>query len=442
MFRNARAFTAVSMVLGTACALPSTMHAQNARVAPAICTGQWSTPFPVRRDDGRPVYVERGVIAPFAGQTLALGSPSFFWLGRSEMVPPDSLAADTAAVVRSLTGAGALINGAGIAVAVPPLDSLRYRRTPRLIAEDDHAIVVAWAVADSASRSPGANDNRVDVASFDGKRWSTPRTIIAAPHLTLEPAPAMRAGRRLSTPMITATGRDSAGAFVRVARGDGTNWITADWRDNVFTIGSAVASAWADGSVTLVVMGSLLKLGPGIFSIRGEPNGTGYRWAAPQLLDSLRDSYQPFSSARLEGDSLVVVWYGPRARGEDGVLNTALSIDRGRSWKLTTPLAPNSSMDGEQLAVDARGGLHVIFRGAGEDHGLNAPGLIVHSAWQRGEWTRPTAVSAEASLVSPAIGASVGGGLMATWAIGDVSSQGIAPKSFASVWTPGCVRHP
>jgi hypothetical protein len=196
--------------------------------------------------------------------------------------------------------------------------------------------------------------------------------------------------------------------------------------------------------VTLIVIGSLNTRGDGVYSIRGEPNATGYRWDRPQLVDSLHGSYEPFSSARLGGDSLVVVWYGPRARGEAGVLNTALSIDRGRSWTLIAALPTRSGVDGVQLAVDSNGGLHAVFRGASEEqaHVINAPGLIVHSEWRAGRWTTPTAVSKEESLTAPAIGAAGGGGLMAMWATGEFVLGGVMPKSLASVWTPGCARQP
>jgi hypothetical protein len=426
------------------CAFATPVHAQGARADSTACVGRWSPPFPVQRDDGRPVYIEQAMITAFAHQTLALGSPTFFWLGRNHMAPPEALT-DKAAVVWSFSRAGALMDSAGTAVGLPPVDTLHPRNTPRLMAQDEHTAFVAWAAADSESKSPGANDNRVEVASFDGQRWSAPRTIITAPHITLDPTPAVRAGRGLSTPVIAVSARDSAGYFVRVARANGENWITSDWRGQIFTILSAVASEWTDGSVTLIVMGSLHGYGPvpvpGVYSVRGEPNANGYTWAQPQLIDSLRDSYEAFSSARLGGDSLVVAWYGPRVKGEAGVLNTALSIDRGRSWALTPSLSPRSAVDGVQLAVDSSGGLHAVFRGVPEAqaHVLGAPGLIVHSAWRSGRWTTPTAVSKDASWTSPALGSSSGGGLMAMWATAElVPPGGAMPRSFASVWTAGC----
>lgn len=422
------------------CALASTLDAQGAPADSAACAGHWSPPFPIQRADGRPVYVERGLIAPFDRQTLALGSPTIFWLGRNYIVPPGVIT-DTAALVSLLSSAGALIDSTGTATGVPLVDSLHPRDTPRLVGQDGHAILVAWATADSASKSPGAADNRIELASFDGQRWSPPKTIVAGRHVDLQPGPAVRAGMRVNPSVIAVTVRDSAGVFVRVARANGDRWVTSDWRDDYF-INDAVASAWADGSVTVLVMGSRFHISPGVFAIRGEPNATGYTWMQPQRVDTLRGSYEALSAARLGGDSLVVVWPGTAVRGQPAVLNTALSVDRGQSWVLTAPLSARSGVDAVQLVVDDRGRLHATYRGAPEEqaHIMNAPGFVMHSEWRANQWTTPTAVSNEESLTSPAIGGAGGGGLMAMWATAESAAGGLMPRSFASVWTPSCTR--
>jgi hypothetical protein len=422
-------------------AFAGTLNAQSPRVDSTACVGHWSAPFPVHRADGRPVYVERGLIASFAHQTLALGAPTIFWLARDHIVPTEAIT-DTAALVWSLSRAGALIDSTGTAVGVPLIDSLHPRETPRLVRQDGRTVVVAWATADSASRVPGAADNRIELASFDGHRWSTPKAIVTGLHVDLQPLPAVRAGSRVSPSIIAVTVHDSAGYLVRLARADGERWVTSDWRGDIVGMSSAVAAAWTDGSMTVLVMGSRFRSGSGVYSIRGEPSATGYTWSDPEFVDSLRDSYEALSTARLGGDSLVVVWYGPPARGQAGVLNTALSVDRGRSWTLTVPLSARSGIDGVRLAVDGGGILHAIYRGAPEEqaHVINAPGFVMHSAWRSNGWTTPTAVSNEPSRTAPAIGATDGGGLMAMWATAARGPAGPMPRSFASLWRPGCVR--
>ena len=175
------------------CAFANQLHAQSARADSTACAGRWSPPFLVQRGDGRPVYIERGVITSFAHQTLALGSPTMFWLGRNHFAPPEVLT-DTAAVVWSFSRSGALIDSTRAAAGVPQVDALRPRKTPRLMAQDDRTVVIAWAASDSASKDPDANLNRIELASFDGQRWSAPKTIITATRVSLDPRPAVRYG--------------------------------------------------------------------------------------------------------------------------------------------------------------------------------------------------------------------------------------------------------
>lgn len=387
------------------------------------------------------------MIASVGRQTLALGNPTFFWLDRDQMAPSDAIS-DTAAAVWAFTRGGALIDSAGTAAGVPSVDTHYPRRTPRLVGRNSDTLTVVWATADSAAKNPGANDNRVELSSFDGQSWSAPRVVIGAQHVELQHPPATRPSTRLTPSVIAAIARDSAGTFVRVARAHGETWMTSDWRGRIFTLSSASATTWADGSMTVLVMGSLFDSSsrpvPGVYSIRGEPNATGYAWTAPQLLDSLRDSYQSFSSARLGGDSLIVAWSGPRVGGGDAILNTTLSVDRGETWSLTSPLAPGSAIDGVQLVVDGNGVLHAVFRVAAQNQAtvLNSPGLVMGTAWRSGSWTTPIAISKDSSWTSPDVGAAGNGGLMTIWATGEVSPLGGAPKSFASVWTSECDRLP
>src|SRR5262249_9143572 len=151
--------------------------------------------------------------------------------------------------------------------------------------------------------------NRIDLASFDGQRWSAPQTIITGSQVDLDPAPAVRPGTKQHS-LVTVRDSNGAKSVVRIARYDGAHWITSSWRDSSFVLGiSAVtASEWADRSVTLVVMGFRAHV-TGVYAIRGESTTSGYTWSAPQLIDSLAGTYQAFSSARLGADSLVVVWY-------------------------------------------------------------------------------------------------------------------------------------
>jgi hypothetical protein len=299
---------------------------------------------------------------------------------------------------------------------------------------------VAWASTDSDSPSATRDADRVDVAAFDGIRWSTPETIIRAQHVGLEPAPAVRAGVELGPSVVAVAARERDAELVRVARWKGGRWSTVEWRGPVVRVNHATAMSATDEAIFVVMIASVTGLETGVYSLRGEWDGDSAAWGKPALIDSIQGSFEAFSSARLGGDSLIVTWYSRATASAPGAMKTALSIDAGRTWKLTAPLTLRSGMDGALLAVDAGGQLHVVYRGAREieAHVLNAPGMIMHSRWVSGEWTRPTAISTTASVTAPAVGGAAGGRLMAIWTDAQMAPEGRMPKSIASLWTPGC----
>ena len=404
------------------------------------CVGRWSPPFPVQGADGRPVYIERGVVTVFDDRALVLGSPTFFWLRKHHMAPPE-VPADTAALRWAFTRPGALIDSNGTASGVPVVDTLRPRTKPRLVGSRRRLATVAWAAFDSDSSGPGADPDRVDLASFDGRQWSAPRIVIRAPGLRLSHGSAIRAGVEFDPAVVVVAARDATGPFVRVARLSGERWSTVDWRGPAFIIHRAIAPATTDRSVSILMTAAMKDGATGVFSLRGEWAQDSLAWTQPKLIDSLPGAFD-LSSARLGTDSVIVAWYSRPKGGAPGALVTALSIDAGSTWTLTTPLAVRSGMDGARLVVDSAGGLHIVYRGAPEDEVdvLNAPGTIMHSYWLSGAWTPPTAVSLGSSVTAPAAGPAPRGRLMAIWADAVVVPEGAMPKSLASLWTPGCTR--
>jgi hypothetical protein len=419
----------------------SVAQGQGARPDSGRCAGHWSPPFPIQRADGRPVYIERGVITPFGDQTLALGGPTIFWLRRDHMAPPQA-GTDSSEVRWAFTRAGALIGSDGVAVGIPPVDTLSRRGAPHLAGFASRSVTVAWASTDSATPSPTADADRVDVAAFDGTRWSTPATIIRAQHVRLEPAPAVRGGVERDPSVIAVAARDGDSAFVRGARWSGGRWSSMKWRGPVVSVHHATAVSSDHRAISLVMMASITGLETGVYSLHGQWDRDSVAWDQPALIDSIRGSFEAFSSARLGRDSLIVTWHSDATPGAPGAMKTALSIDAGRTWRLTAPLTLSSGMDGALLVVDAGGRLHVVYRGAREieAHVLNAPGLIMHSRWVSGEWTRPTAISTTASVTAPGAGHAGGGRLMAIWTDVQMAQEGVMPKSVASLWTPGCAR--
>jgi hypothetical protein len=205
-------------------------------------------------------------------------------------------------------------------------------------------------------------------------------------------------------------------------------------------IHGATAFAQHDGSVSLLVAATK-EASRYLYWIRGTPASEGVAWQEPQLVDTLPGSFETFSSARLGGDSLVVLWFTRSDGGShDGMMKTVVSVNGGRAWAPTAPLLLSSAMDGQQLVVDDSGHLHVLYRGAPAEQGgvLNAAGVVVHSRWRAGVWTTPTAVSREPSITGVAAGAAQRGRLLVTWAEAVLVPGGAMPKSLGSFWTPGC----
>ncbi len=356
-------------------------------VAISACAGSWSPPFRIQRADGRPVYVEPGLIATQGDRTLLLGTPTFFWLGKDDLVP-SALATDTVQQRWAFTRAGALVDSAGTATGVPMIDPAVFRREPQLLGTRGKRLSVAWATSDppygSVKDGPYPLATHLDVATFDGQRWSAPEAIMRARRIHLDGAPA------------------------------------------------------SDGSTAVVMMVTMKDGGTNLYSVRADWSHDSVTWTQPVLIDSIRGSFTHFVSARLGGDSLVVVRSRSLQEGDrGGTIMTALSVDGGRSWKQTEPLAIGSDMH-PRLVVDGSGRLHVVYRGSRQPGLFNAPGAVMHPAWVRGEWTKPGAVSTDESITDPAVGTALGERLMITWTEARMEPTGITPKTVARFWSPGC----
>ncbi len=403
----------------------------------AICAGSWSPPFPIQRADGRPVYVERGVIAPIGNRTLAIGAPTFFWLRADSLGPAKAEVMDTTQIRWSFTRIGVLVDAAGRVEGVPRPDTAEGQRWLALLGSRDGKVSVAWQASDSPAPPDGGDPpaTRIELASFNGKHWTAPDTIIRGRNVDIEALPAVRPSRVLD--VVAAVARDdSSRQVVHVARRSNGKWSTGDWHGGWFGT-HAEALPTVDGSTALVLIGSIKNVN-GVYSMRGRWIGDSVTWSQPVVIDSIRGGYLPFSAARLGGDSIVVL-RGRSMKGGDlgGTMMTALSVDGGRNWTQTPPLSVGTEI-APRTVVDTEGRLHVFFRGASLPGVFNSPGAIMHSMWHAGVWTTPVAVSTHDSFTEPAAGVAPGGHLMATWAEAEFSPLGIQPRSFASRWTAGC----
>ena len=200
----------------------------------------------------------------------------------------------------------------------------------------------------------------------------------------------------------------------------------------------AEALPTSDVSTAVVMMVTMKDGGTNLYSVRADWPRDTVTWTQPVLIDSIRLNFIYFVSARLGGDSLLVVRSRSLKEGDrGGTIMTALSVDGGRSWKQTAPLYVGSD-NHPRLAVDASGRVHMAYRGSRQPGLFNAPGAVMHSAWVRGEWTKPDVVSTDESITDPAVGTAPGGRLMITWTEARMEPTGETPKTVARLWSPGC----
>jgi hypothetical protein len=408
------------------------------RPATNVCTGRWTAPVAIRHADDLRVYVERGVITPLGNATLAVGSPALFWLGKEHLAPPAAMS-DTAKLMWAVTRAGASIDSAGVATAVPNPDSLRSRDHPALIGWDRNRATIAWETADSGSRGmPNTNMTRIDVASFDGTRWTTPQTIITGQHLELSSAPAIRAGTPFELSVIAASGRDSASRhYLRLARRSGGRWTTVEWR-GMASLVQAVALPVSDGSVLVAMLGAGPGGDAGLYTTRATWSADTVAWTPPVRVEAIVGSYSTFSMALLGGDSILIVRHQHSAPRVRSGLRTFITADGGRHWSDSTSDRALTSLQDERLAVTSDGRVHLVYRGTANDAVLNAPGAVMHSMLDNGSWAKPAVISADESVTGPDVGPTPNGGLRALWTRMIEQPDGSMPWSMTSSWVPGC----
>ena len=398
------------------------------------CDGSWSTPFAVHTVDGRPVYVERGVIASDGERTLVLGKPTIVWMSRDSLSLTRGANAerDAQSVIQH---AGVFVDATGVATPVPPFGDARVLDHPRLLAATKGRTTIVWEVADSEPRSasPQTETVALTAATLTDGRWVDSQALIAPGKFLFTYPPAVRAVDHIDHRVLAVAVRDSM-RQVGLAWATGASWKRTEWRHADY-VTYATASRTKTGDIVMVFMGSVANR-PGVYGIRGVPTADSVAWTPPVHLDSLSGWSDALSWASLGSDSLLAVWTQSR-HGESEMI-TALTVDGGIHWSLTQPLASSLWMDSQVLAVDAAGVVHMIYRGAPYENVLNEPGSIMHSVWRSGAWSTPQAVSQHPSDTGPMIGSAAGGGLMAVWTEAAGKLPALMPKSVASLWTPNC----
>ncbi|HYC50093.1 MAG TPA: hypothetical protein VEB19_03190 [Gemmatimonadaceae bacterium] len=413
-------------LIATACT-----HAQQAPASSVACEGNWSPPFPLHRGDGRPVYVERGTVDAHGSRTLALGAPTFLWMQRTLMLPAPG--ADSTDAATAFTRAGVLIDSAGVAVGVPPVDVLRGRRKPRVIVGDDRAPTIAWESFDTPGddRDPGG----IDVATFDNGRWTNARTVLRGRRMAMAEPAAARPGARGISPFVAALVQDGSGDWLAFAQLRDGRWQEGRWRGGGSHNPAAAAVSVGD-DVALVTLMTRPGSIAGVYALHGRWTADSIAWSSLVFLDTVRGRNDAINLARLGGDTLVAVWHLDR-EDSASTMYTAVSIDRGRTWQKTQRQSMAMALYGPVAVVDAAGGLHLLFTGTPISDAaiLGAPGVVMHARWESGRWTTPRAVTTAPGIPGPAAGTAPGGKIVSSGAVGDHTP----PTAALSVGSTCCV---
>ena len=398
-----------------------------------VCDGSWSTPFGLRTADGRPIFVDRGVIASDGDRTLLLGQPTFVWRTKDSL----SIAGVGDANAESVAlHAGVLVDAAGVATPVPSFGDPHLARSPRLLAAMTGRKTIVWEVSDSApEKTVGTPIVAARTATLIDGRWADSQTLIERGQLVIGDLPAVRSVDRIDHRVLAAAVRDST-RRVRLAWASGASWKRTDWLDATW-VAHATATRTKAGDIAMLFMGSVANEA-GVYAVLGILFGDSLAWRRPVLLDSLSGPFAAPSSAHLGNDSLLAVWSQPRNHRSEMI--TALTADGGRHWRLTEPLVSSLGMDSPVLAVDGAGVAHLVYRAAPHDNVLNEPGVIMHSVWRAGVWATPESISNHPSYTGPMLGSAQGGRLMALWTESATTLPALLPKSVASLWTPGCAE--
>ncbi len=403
------------------------------------CTGTWSAPTYLTRPTGEPVYVEHGVIATIDKKPLALGSPTLFWLTRDTLAPQNLARFDSAQIALVASRPGAWIDSEGHTTPLPSVNNTRAHHSSGMVAWEPSALTAVWSTGEiQRTAEQRRKTTSIDVALFDGTRWSAPRTIMRAGSLRLSPLPVSRAESRFNRRVVAALVEEPSRS-IRIARNIDGEWSTADW-SGTRSLTYASATTTADSGTLLVSMMAPNGADHGIYAMRTNrwPPVQG-DWTAPIRIDSIPPAmtYEGFAWAHLGGDSIVVVWR--KSQGGGVGLTSHVSPDGGRTWRRGEPLEFNGIIDGTTLSVDTNGRLHAVFRSPGIANAMNAPGAVMHTMWSSGRWTVPVAISSGPSVTAPGLGFIGSGRLLGTWSemIAELSG-GFSPKTLMSVWSPGC----
>lgn len=382
----------------------------------------WSAARALSLPDGRPVYVEAPVPAPYAGGLALLGTPTLVW-------QTPTVFADTAALGAPLASpdslAGVWVDGRGVARLVTRPPGARRFMAPRAVPRGDGTLDVFWGEAPDSVRAESRWVRSLWHARFGAAGWSAPRQLLGSGIIgwnNAYPVVASVGGQPwVIVPVWPMTNSDTSG--VVIVRRDASEWAVVRLPDGPIAPLNVALTSLGDSRLVLAVLGRIRQRGAGrsrngVFTATSADGGHSWK-AGPPLGDFGEDGTNALQLVRTGDGRLHLFWEVDRlVDGHEHVesVQRAVSADDGATWRVLPPMRDEPFRDaylatahGDRVLLVAHG--HADARLAVAEYAGDEPPRFVPLAFAPAE-------------IAPRMGVLRGDTLVLVWG---VRRQGVYP---------------
>jgi len=403
---------AISAMLVRCSAAPNAaMPIIAASAPPMACPpdSQWTSPKPLRSEDGRLWSISRPTGAAVRGGTLLIGSPALKWDLASRARSTDTASTET---IRGAPWAGVILRPDGKArpVSFPPNTSIRWM-APLALPAGDSAVDVIWGTHPDSANLSSFIATALWYARFDGIEWTSPQRIAEADAIWWDGSTnaAIRVDKNLH--VVTRAYDNTHGArpwigAIYLRRSSGQWTATPIDPPDFFPRYTALLARDAL-HVRLIYTGRVREGASvelnGLASIES-PDG-GSTWGAPSVIRHLsgRAGYWLQADHNYSGYSLTWATLADSDTGASHISD--LTSSDGQHWNDTPDLVVQGPLVGF-VRVPQPNDYRIVVQSIG--------GILHSTEWHRGTWQPLTRITSEAVAMA-AVTAPDGGPILLTW---------------------------